>query len=51
MAALRYLVKDITRSIAFYTEHLGFKMTHQLDQKIRHYGRSTRPTRLVIYYG
>lgn len=25
----RYLVKDVDRSIAFYTEHLGFKVAHQ----------------------
>lgn len=29
MAAIRYLVKDVDRSIAFYTEHLGFKVAHQ----------------------
>ena len=26
MAAIRYLVTDVDRSIAFYTEHLGFKL-------------------------
>jgi glyoxylase I family protein len=25
-ASIRYLVKDVTRSIAFYTENLGFKI-------------------------
>jgi glyoxylase I family protein len=29
MAAIRYLTRDVDRSIAFYTEHLGFK----LDQR------------------
>lgn len=29
MAAIRYLVKEVDRSLAFYTEHLGFKVTHQ----------------------
>lgn len=28
MAAVRYLVKDVDRSIAFYTEHLGFRVEH-----------------------
>ncbi|HEY4671978.1 MAG TPA: VOC family protein [Gemmatimonadaceae bacterium] len=26
---VRYQVKDVTRSITFYTEHLGFEVTHQ----------------------
>jgi len=25
MAAIRYLTRDVDRSIAFYSEHLGFK--------------------------
>jgi glyoxylase I family protein len=29
MAAIRYLVKDVERSINFYTEHLGFKLDHR----------------------
>ena len=29
MAAIRYLTKDVDRSIAFYTEHLGFKLDHR----------------------
>ncbi len=29
MAAIRYLVQDVDRSIAFYTGHLGFKLEHQ----------------------
>jgi len=29
MAAIRYLVKDVDRSIAFYTGHLGFKLNQQ----------------------
>ncbi len=29
MAAVRYLVKDVDRSIAFYTKHLGFKLDHR----------------------
>jgi glyoxylase I family protein len=29
MAAIRYLTKDVARSIAFYTEHLGFKLDHR----------------------
>lgn len=29
MAAVRYLVKDVDRSIAFYTGHLGFKLDHR----------------------
>ena len=26
---VRYQVKDVTRSVAFYTQHLGFKLEHQ----------------------
>jgi len=26
---VRYLVKDVARSVAFYTEHLGFSVKHQ----------------------
>jgi glyoxylase I family protein len=26
---VRYLVKDVARSVAFYTKHLGFKLGHQ----------------------
>ena len=26
---MRYQVKDVARSVAFYTEHLGFKLEHQ----------------------
>ena len=26
---VRYQVKDIARSVAFYTQHLGFKLQHQ----------------------
>jgi glyoxylase I family protein len=26
---IRYQVKDIARSVAFYTQHLGFKLEHQ----------------------
>jgi glyoxylase I family protein len=29
MAAVRYLVKDVDRSIAFYTGRLGFKLDHR----------------------
>jgi hypothetical protein len=29
LAAIRYLVKDVDRSIAFYTELLAFKVAHQ----------------------
>ncbi len=29
MAAIRYLVTDVDRSIAFYTGHLGFKLEQQ----------------------
>lgn len=29
MAAIRYLVKDVDRSIGFYTGHLGFKLEQQ----------------------
>jgi glyoxylase I family protein len=29
MAAVRYLVKDVDRSIAFYTEHLRFTLDHR----------------------
>ncbi len=29
MAAIRYIVKDVDRSIAFYTAHLGFKLERQ----------------------
>ena len=26
---VRYLVRDVARSVAFYTEHLGFTLDHQ----------------------
>jgi glyoxylase I family protein len=26
---IRYQVKDVARAVAFYTEHLGFKLKHQ----------------------
>src|SRR5215510_2862103 len=26
---VRYQVKDVSRSVAFYTQHLGFKLEHQ----------------------
>jgi glyoxylase I family protein len=26
---IRYQVKDVARAVAFYTEHLGFKLEHQ----------------------
>jgi glyoxylase I family protein len=26
---IRYQVKDVGRSVAFYTRHLGFKLEHQ----------------------
>ena len=26
---MRYQVKDVARSVAFYTDHLGFKLEHQ----------------------
>ena len=29
MAAIRYPTRDVDRSIAFYTEHLGFKLDHR----------------------
>ena len=29
MARIRYLVNDVDRAIAFYTQHLGFKLEHQ----------------------
>jgi glyoxylase I family protein len=29
MAAVRYLVKDVDRSIAFYTARLGFRLDHR----------------------
>ncbi len=28
MPAIRYMVKDVDRAIAFYTQHLGFKVEH-----------------------
>ncbi len=28
MPAIRYVVKDVDRAIAFYTQHLGFKVEH-----------------------
>lgn len=30
MATIRYLVSDVDRSIAFYTQHLGFKLEHEM---------------------
>ncbi len=30
MAAVRYLVKDVDRAIAFYTQHLGFTLKQQM---------------------
>ena len=32
MATVRYLVTDVERSIAFYTEALGFKLMSLADQ-------------------
>ena len=29
MPAVRYLVKDVDRAVAFYTQHLGFKLDQQ----------------------
>jgi glyoxylase I family protein len=29
---IRYQVKDIDRAVAFYTQHLGFKLEHQQGQ-------------------
>jgi glyoxylase I family protein len=29
MTAIRYLVRDVDRSISFYTQHLGFKLDHR----------------------
>src|SRR2546425_820271 len=29
MARIRYLVNDVDRAIAFYTQHLGFKLEHK----------------------
>jgi glyoxylase I family protein len=26
---VRYQVKDVARAVAFYTDHLGFKLEHQ----------------------
>lgn len=26
---IRYLVKDVDRAVAFYTQHLGFEVTHR----------------------
>ncbi len=31
MARIRYLVNDVDRAIAFYTQHLGFTLEHQAD--------------------
>ena len=31
MAALKYLVKDVDRAIAFYTQHLGFAIKQQMS--------------------
>jgi catechol 2,3-dioxygenase-like lactoylglutathione lyase family enzyme len=28
-AVVRYQVEDVTRAIAFYTEHLGFRLSHR----------------------
>ena len=30
MATVRYLVHDVERSIAFYTQHLGFRLVQQM---------------------
>jgi catechol 2,3-dioxygenase-like lactoylglutathione lyase family enzyme len=30
MATIRYLVKEVNASIAFYTEHLGFELVDQM---------------------
>jgi len=30
MATVRYLVKDVDRAIAFYTQHLGFTLKQQM---------------------
>jgi catechol 2,3-dioxygenase-like lactoylglutathione lyase family enzyme len=31
MATVRYLVNDVERSIAFYTQHLGFKLEQRMS--------------------
>jgi catechol 2,3-dioxygenase-like lactoylglutathione lyase family enzyme len=30
MATVRYLVRDVARSVAFYREHLGFEVEHEM---------------------
>ncbi len=39
MAAIRYFVNDVDRSIVFYTQHLGFKLERQIGQAIANVSR------------
>jgi glyoxylase I family protein len=46
-AAVRYQVKDVARAIAFYTEHLGFKLEHRAGDAFAAVSRGT----LVLLLG
>lgn len=34
MASIRYFVRDVDRAVAFYTQHLGFRVEQQLGPAI-----------------
>ena len=40
MAAIRYFVNDVDRAIAFYTQHLGFKLEKQMGSAIASVSRN-----------
>ena len=39
MASVRYMVKDVDRAIAFYTEHLGFKLKQRMSPAFAYISR------------
>lgn len=39
MAAIRYLVNDVDRAIAFYTQKLGFKLKQQMSSAFAYVSR------------
>lgn len=46
MAAIRYFVNDVDRAIAFYTQHLGFKLEKQMGSAIASVARNDLTLRL-----
>jgi catechol 2,3-dioxygenase-like lactoylglutathione lyase family enzyme len=39
MASIRYLVKDVDRAIAFYTQYLGFKLKQRMSPAFAYVSR------------